>query len=455
MPNYFRNEQHFWSPSLDDTGNGTSTLYDQRGASNGTLSGGASWVTNTGQGGTRAIDLDGVDSYVDCGTLTDSSRSTLSAGGWIYPRSSVNQQVLIQNLDAGASLQGFLIGQGTSGQGQKWRAYLDTNATAATAIDSSTFSLDTWYHVFFTYDGTTIRLYVNGSEVGTDSLSGSIPDTSAAQIGLYSGIYSDALVDDIRVIESVLTATQVAELHDGGRGYERPSTASLTRLGVTGAAATRYYFTSPQTIIVGAASDSESASALSVVNPRTYALTTASETDSANALTIDQGQAVSLGAASESGSANALSVVNPRTYSLSMAAETDSAPALTVGADQTISLGAATETDSADSLSVINPRSYTVGQATETNTAYAITIGQGQTVSLGSADEVSVGRVLTVINPRSYALLVASETDAANSLTVTTPSTTAGFIVVRSAAISIPKATASISIPKATATITV
>jgi hypothetical protein len=63
-----------------------------------------------------------------------------------------------------------------------------------------------------TYDGATIRLYVNGAQVATKSVSGTINSSTAPlRFGGDSvwGEYFNGLIDEVRVYSTVLTAAQI------------------------------------------------------------------------------------------------------------------------------------------------------------------------------------------------------------------------------------------------------
>jgi len=79
---------------------------------------------------------------------------------------------------------------------------------------------DTWYHVVVTRNNSGSTIYVNGSSVATDSNSmGSYGSSSyqKASIGsnpLYPAEYFDGTLDQIRVYDVALTATDVANLYN-------------------------------------------------------------------------------------------------------------------------------------------------------------------------------------------------------------------------------------------------
>jgi hypothetical protein len=104
-----------WIPSLDTSGNGTTTLNQLLGGgNNGTLtnfalSGSTSnWVADTASGGVRAIAFDSANDYVQCGAITSlNGASKASYSAWIYRASAQS---------AGSSMCGFGANSGDPGE---------------------------------------------------------------------------------------------------------------------------------------------------------------------------------------------------------------------------------------------------------------------------------------------------------------------------------------------------
>lgn len=69
-------------------------------------------------------------------------------------------------------------------------------------------SVATWYHLALSYDGTTIRLFRDGSEVASTSATGTI--TPGSFFFCAAPHPTSTRVDDVRVFSAALTATQVA-----------------------------------------------------------------------------------------------------------------------------------------------------------------------------------------------------------------------------------------------------
>src|SRR5213078_4654919 len=71
---------------------------------------------------------------------------------------------------------------------------------------------NTWAHLAFTYDGATMRLYVNGTQVASRAQTGAIQtSTNPLQIGgdsLY-GQYFAGRIDEVRIYNRALSAAQI------------------------------------------------------------------------------------------------------------------------------------------------------------------------------------------------------------------------------------------------------
>ena len=72
--------------------------------------------------------------------------------------------------------------------------------------------LNTWSHLALTYDKVTLRLYVNGTQVGSAAASADIATSSnPLQIGSDSiyGQYFKGRIDEVRIYNRALSATEI------------------------------------------------------------------------------------------------------------------------------------------------------------------------------------------------------------------------------------------------------
>src|SRR5262249_40981490 len=104
----------------------------------------------------------------------------------------------------------------------------------------ATLPLNTWTHLAATYDGATMRLYVNGALAATKAGSGSLlTSTNQLQIGGDS-IYGQDLkgaIDEVRVYNTALSQAQVqSDMNTPLGGDAQPPTApvGLTAAGGAG-----------------------------------------------------------------------------------------------------------------------------------------------------------------------------------------------------------------------------
>jgi VCBS repeat-containing protein len=186
-------------------GSGTA-LIDRTGLGRtGTVSG-ATWSTAGRNGG--ALSFDGVNDVV---TIADHSSLDLTTGmtleAWVRP-STVSgwRTVFLKNVSGGFAYV-LLAGDASSLPAGYVRTTGDLNATGSSGL-----AVNVWTHMALTYDGTTLRLYVGGAQVGSRAVTGSMVVTNGAlTIGgsnLGAG-YFQGLIDDVRIYNRALTALEI------------------------------------------------------------------------------------------------------------------------------------------------------------------------------------------------------------------------------------------------------
>ncbi len=80
------------------------------------------------------------------------------------------------------------------------------------APGSTALALNTWSHLASTYDGTTLRLFVNGTQVATKATSGAMAATaSPLRIGGNAiwGEYFAGQIDEVRIYNRALNETEI------------------------------------------------------------------------------------------------------------------------------------------------------------------------------------------------------------------------------------------------------
>ena len=167
-----------------------------------------------------ALNFDGTNDYVsvpDAASLDLTNAFTLES--WVYPTAYATtaaptygiQGFISKNQNASGS-SGYFLGM-VSGN----LSVLMNNGTNINATSTTQVPLNTWSHVAATYDGTTIRLYLNGTQVFTQALSSFIlinstqplyiggTGTSGTSTWLFKGN-----MDEARVWNIARSASQIA-----------------------------------------------------------------------------------------------------------------------------------------------------------------------------------------------------------------------------------------------------
>ena len=117
-----------------------------------------------------------------------------------------------------------------------------SNRTYNTYCGSTLLTAGTWYHVGFTYDGSTIKLYVNGKLDGTHSYSGqkNIEDyiaifnwsfnSGSVDQSLHGNYKFHGYLNDFRIYDHTLSAKEVKEISKGLRLHYQLKAPRMTNL---------------------------------------------------------------------------------------------------------------------------------------------------------------------------------------------------------------------------------
>lgn len=160
--------------------------------------------------------LDGINDYFsipDSPSLEGMSQLTCAMWVKLDALPAGNDQILEKgncyriNLDSSGHVH-FAVATANNG----WYT-AGTNVTASTNLAAGS-----WFHIAGVYDGSYVKIYINGVLGGTGSqtISGNIVSNSNnMQFGkYYDANYMDGLIDEIRLYNTGLTAAQVQDLYN-------------------------------------------------------------------------------------------------------------------------------------------------------------------------------------------------------------------------------------------------
>ena len=202
-----------------DEGSG-STVYDSTDNNNdGTWSGnGTHWAT--GKYGT-AGQFNGTDDYVNAGngaSLNVTNAITVEA--WIkmsaYHASTYSCPVSkANNIGTPVWARGYDF-EVTNVGGATFRL---GNTVHNVGSSFGTVSLSTWYHLVGTWDGTTVRTYLNGVQVDSNVFDGPIYTTKSLYLGNLDNNFDhpfNGLIDDVRIYNYARTADEIRLDYNAG-----------------------------------------------------------------------------------------------------------------------------------------------------------------------------------------------------------------------------------------------
>jgi hypothetical protein len=178
-------------------------------ANNGTISN-ATWTT-AGKFG-NALSFNGSNARVN---INDANSIDLTAGmtleAWVRP-SAINGWETIIMKERPGGLAYSLYGGSPTGPPASYITRTGTSSDIG-ANGTATLPLNTWSHLAATYDGTTIRLYVNGGLVSSQVAAGSIMVTSnPLRIGgntVFSSEYFAGRIDEVRIYNRALSVAEI------------------------------------------------------------------------------------------------------------------------------------------------------------------------------------------------------------------------------------------------------
>jgi hypothetical protein len=202
--------------AISTSGNGLVSLwrgegnaFDSIGQNHGTLQGGLAFVA--GRAG-QAFEFNGTDTSV---TVEHSTSLDVAQGitiaFWIrlhsLPTLAVN---ILRKVLAGVEDKGFGLGPDGS-----FSFYLFDVMNRASLASHTALTLDDWHYISTTYDGASVKIYVDGSLDASTPASGNIANGAGALVlGHTIGFFAGDL-DEIRWYSRSLSEAEIASLASG------------------------------------------------------------------------------------------------------------------------------------------------------------------------------------------------------------------------------------------------
>ncbi len=189
-------------------------VVDMSGEGNhGTAAGGAT-TTSSGKVG-RAGSFDAsAQKYLN--TSATSVATTLTLEAWIYPTAYPGERATIIQ---GMTSNGYYLSLASDGSLQCY--WYSTTPVGYHSSGASTVSLNAWSHVVATWDGSNVRLYVNGVQKNTVAVTGAGVASTINRIGAENVARQFVgTIDEVRIYSVALSAEEIFR-HYENPGYPR------------------------------------------------------------------------------------------------------------------------------------------------------------------------------------------------------------------------------------------
>ena len=159
-----------------------------------------------------ALDFDGINDWVTIADAADlDMRDAITLEAWVNPRSLAGWNTILLK-EAATGLAYSLYANDFYPLHPA--GYVNVGGMQdVSVVDNKALPLNAWSHVAMTYDGTKLRLYINGDEVGSRTLTGRIiASNRELRIGGndFWGEFFNGRIDEVRIYNRALQPTEIA-----------------------------------------------------------------------------------------------------------------------------------------------------------------------------------------------------------------------------------------------------
>jgi Concanavalin A-like lectin/glucanases superfamily len=198
---------------------GEGNFQDSIGGHHGAALNGVGFATGMiGQG----FSFDGVNDYIDVldsGGSTSMNLSYQTVAMWLKPNMSPSSAAGVFPLDKRNGSPSFLGEYAMLVRGNgRYQVSVDSTAVTNPAINGTTLGtipMDQWSHVAWTWNGSNLNFYLNGTLLTSSTSTGTIvQNTASLKIGARSDVTSfyKGIIDDIRIYDQALSASDISAL---------------------------------------------------------------------------------------------------------------------------------------------------------------------------------------------------------------------------------------------------
>jgi hypothetical protein len=165
----------------------------------------------------RGLEFDGVDDYVEVPHSEDLNLETFTLAAWIkMGNTGANQNVIVKKIPNPEKKTYQLISH--TGSAGAMRGSFHVGGVNRVVMGLTPVTDDEWHHTASTYDGSTLKVYLDG-ELEAEVPADGVPDKTDAPLGLGSscpGQFMKGIIDEALVMKVAIEEQDIREIMNNG-----------------------------------------------------------------------------------------------------------------------------------------------------------------------------------------------------------------------------------------------
>ncbi|MFH1260019.1 MAG: LamG-like jellyroll fold domain-containing protein [Elusimicrobiota bacterium] len=159
-----------------------------------------------------ALEFDGDNDYVDCGNDLSLDSSAYTVSFWLKVHNLTTHQELVRKYHFdGTDAYGFIIDVDINGSMRFFNYKGSVWSAVWTIGQNGEITIDTWYYLTCTYDGSTAKYYLN--KILTKTAVGTGFKTSSNDFLISAAYYTvNGIIDEVKYYNRVLSETEIGQV---------------------------------------------------------------------------------------------------------------------------------------------------------------------------------------------------------------------------------------------------
>ena len=161
----------------------------------------------------KAFDFSGSQDNIYANVSGISELQQLTMEGWVQHRSLTTKVDRYITIAENQTTKAVLRHDGIAGPNQL-HFYMDIDGNFSHVRVNYVLQVGVWHHVAGTYDGSIMRMYLDGVELGALAVSGTVANSSYVLFGGSTIETMDGLIDEMSIYNRALTSAEILAIYN-------------------------------------------------------------------------------------------------------------------------------------------------------------------------------------------------------------------------------------------------